>query len=229
MRSAAPAPFAGERTYWVAAEKVETFSHVYFRTRILNHTLAELNGEAAVARGGPGRAASRDGSRISARSQLGVAQKLLGLPAGIVEPMLLRLEAGGSILRGKFTNAAAGEIEWCDRRLLARIHRLTLGTLRKQIQPVTAAQFMHWLLRWQHVAPGTQLLGERGTLEALQQLQGFEAPANSWERADLGAADRELRSEDARSTVPHRERRMGPAFASSVNAAEWDGSNTAGA
>src|SRR6202030_4875530 len=87
----------------------------------------------------------------------------------------------GSVLRGQFTQTSRDEIEWCDRRLLARIHRLTVGTLRKQIQPVTAAQFMRWLLRWQHVAPGSQLLGERGTLEALQQLQGYEAPANGWE------------------------------------------------
>ena len=58
-------------------------------------------------------------------------------------------------------------------------------SLRKQIQPVTAAQFMRWLLRWQHVTPETQLLGERGTLEALQQLQGFEAPANAWEQQIL--------------------------------------------
>jgi len=76
-------------------------------------------------------------------------------------------------------------MEWCDRRLLARIHRLTLGTLRKQIQPVNAAQFMRWLLRWHHVTPETRLLGERGTLEALQQLQGFEAPANAWEQQIL--------------------------------------------
>jgi ATP-dependent Lhr-like helicase len=54
--------------------------------------------------------------------------------------------------------------------------------LRKQIEPVTAAQFMRWLLRWQHVAPGTQVLGERGTLEILRQLQGFEIPANAWEQ-----------------------------------------------
>jgi ATP-dependent Lhr-like helicase len=66
--------------------------------------------------------------------------------------------------------------------LLARIHRLTVATLRKQIAPVTAAQFMHWLLRWQHVAPGTQARGERGTMEVLRQLQGFEIPANAWER-----------------------------------------------
>jgi ATP-dependent Lhr-like helicase len=77
------------------------------------------------------------------------------------------------------------ETEWCERRLLARIHRLTVGTLRKQIQPVTPAQFMRWLMRWQHVVPGTQVAGERGTLEVLHQLQGFEIPANAWERQVL--------------------------------------------
>ena len=75
--------------------------------------------------------------------------------------------------------------EWCDRRLLARIHRLTVATLRKQIEPVTAAQFMRWLLRWQHIAPGSQVQGERATLEVLRQLQGFEIPANAWERQIL--------------------------------------------
>jgi ATP-dependent Lhr-like helicase len=58
--------------------------------------------------------------------------------------------------------------------------------LRKQIEPVTAASFMRWLMRWQHAAPGTQVAGERGTLEVLQQLQGFEIPANAWERQVLG-------------------------------------------
>jgi len=74
------------------------------------------------------------------------------------------------------------ETEWCERRLLARIHRLTVATLRKQIAPVTASQFMIWLLRWQHLAPGTQVRGEHGTLEVIRQLQGFEIPASSWER-----------------------------------------------
>jgi len=74
------------------------------------------------------------------------------------------------------------EHEWCDRRLLARIHRLTVATLRKQIEPVTPAQFMRWLLRWQHVTPDSQARGERATLEVLRQLQGFEIPANAWER-----------------------------------------------
>jgi ATP-dependent Lhr-like helicase len=76
-------------------------------------------------------------------------------------------------------------MEWCERRLLARIHRLTVATLRKQIAPVTASQFMNWLLRWQHVAPGTQVRGEHGTLEVIRQLQGFEIPASEWERSIL--------------------------------------------
>jgi ATP-dependent Lhr-like helicase len=89
-------------------------------------------------------------------------------------------------------------LEWCDRRLLARIHRLTLGRLRREIAPVTAAQFMRWLFRWQHVASGSQAVGPRGTLEVIQQLQGFETPANAWEphllnrriaRYDPGALD----------------------------------------
>ncbi len=123
---------------------------------------------------------------------------LLGLPAAEVEKALLRIEASGAILRGKFRPAhsrdsfgadkrgrsspAEPETEWCERRLLARIHRLTVATLRKQIAPVTASQFMAWLLRWQHVAPGTQVRGEHGTLEVIRQLQGFEIPASSWER-----------------------------------------------
>jgi ATP-dependent Lhr-like helicase len=110
---------------------------------------------------------------------------VLALPTSDIDKSFLRLESSGVILRGKFTDPASHETEWCERRLLARIHRLTLGQLRKQIQSVTPAQFMNWLVRWQHVAPSTQLLGERGTLEAIRQLQGYEAPANSWERQIL--------------------------------------------
>jgi ATP-dependent Lhr-like helicase len=126
----------------------------------------------------------------------------LGLPAD-VEKALLRLEASGSILRGNFTGLQAKtpaqanpawtghpqseleNIEWCERRLLARIHHLTVATLRKQVEPVTAAQFMRWLLRWQHLAPQSQLSGERGLLQAVRQLQGFEIPANAWEKQIL--------------------------------------------
>jgi ATP-dependent Lhr-like helicase len=132
-------------------------------------------------------------------SELG---EILGVPAAEVEKALLRIEASGAILRGQFRphglkpssslgglgtaeavpSRPAVEVEWCERRLLARIHRLTVATLRKQIEPVTAAQFMNWLLRWQHIAPGTQTRGEHGTLEVIRQLQGFEIPASAWER-----------------------------------------------
>jgi len=115
-------------------------------------------------------------------AQLG---ELLGIPSSEIDTALLRMEASGAILRGNFTGGHFEHIEWCERRLLARIHRLTVATLRKQIEPVTAAQFMQWLLRWQHVAPSTQVQGERATLEIVRQLQGFEIPANAWERQIL--------------------------------------------
>src|ERR1039457_3720485 len=115
----------------------------------------------------------------------------LGLSVAEVEQALLRMEGSGSELRGNFTGLAQGNepgmVEWCDRRLLARIHHLTVATLRKQVEPVTAGQYMRWLLRWQHVAPPSQLSGERGLLEVVRQLQGFEIPANAWERHILAA------------------------------------------
>jgi len=108
----------------------------------------------------------------------------VGLTTSDVEKALLRLEASGTILRGNFTGQTAEE-EWCERRLLARIHHLTVATLRKQVEPVTAAQLMRWLFRWQHLAPQSQLAGERGLLQLLRQLQGFEIPANAWEKQIL--------------------------------------------
>jgi len=111
--------------------------------------------------------------------------ELLGVSGLEIEKSLLRMEASGAILRGKFTDPSMQQTEWCDRRLLARIHRLTVATLRKQIEPVTPAQFMRWLLRWQHVAPESQVQGERAALEVLRQLEGFEIPANAWERQVL--------------------------------------------
>ncbi|HEX6773635.1 MAG TPA: DEAD/DEAH box helicase, partial [Acidobacteriaceae bacterium] len=76
-------------------------------------------------------------------------------------------------------------VQWCERRLLQRIHKRTIHTLRKQIEPVVPAHYMNWLLRWQHLAPRTQLTGEEGVLEALRKTEGFEAPAIEWERIIL--------------------------------------------
>jgi ATP-dependent Lhr-like helicase len=172
------------RRFWVAAERVTAFRGVYPQAQFAN-ALPVVPGEAPS--GDDALLAMITGwiqhvGPTSAR-ELG---ELLALPASQIENSLLRLEASGAILRGKFTLPAdSSETEWCDRRLLARIHRLTVATLRKQIEPVTAAQYMRWLLRWQHLAPGSQVVGERGAIEVLRQLQGFEIPAVAWERQVL--------------------------------------------
>jgi ATP-dependent Lhr-like helicase len=108
----------------------------------------------------------------------------LGLPVARSDAALLALESAGVVLRGEFTAAdrAPGEIEWCERSLLARIHRLTLGRARKEIEAVSAAEFMEFLFNWQHLAPATHLVGRDGVLQAIEQLQGLELPAPAWER-----------------------------------------------
>jgi ATP-dependent helicase Lhr and Lhr-like helicase len=109
---------------------------------------------------------------------------LFGVAAATVDLALHRLEAQGHILRGSFRPSATG-LEWSNRRLLARIHRLTLGRLRREIEPVSPACFMRFLLKWHHLAPGTRLHGEDGLAVVLEQLQGFESAAVSWESTIL--------------------------------------------
>jgi ATP-dependent helicase Lhr and Lhr-like helicase len=132
---------------------------------------------------------------------------MLSLDPAAVFQAFLAMEMQGLLMRGVFerpisavqdsaaiTSKAQGSsdvtnsdyvIEWCERRILQRIHRLTLATARKQIEPVPPAVYMRWLLGWQHLAPQTQLTGEEGVLAALHQLEGFEAPAVEWERTLL--------------------------------------------
>ncbi len=113
----------------------------------------------------------------------------LGIEASEVYKAFLAMEMQGSLLRGVFegtvTPADDCDIEWCERRLLQRIHKRTLSSLRKQIEAVTPIVYMQWLLHWQHLAPQSQLSGEAGVLEALRQLEGFEAPAVEWETSLL--------------------------------------------
>ncbi|HEX7832484.1 MAG TPA: helicase-related protein, partial [Thermoanaerobaculia bacterium] len=96
---------------------------------------------------------------------------------------LLKLEGEGVILRGAFS----AQRQWCERRLLARIHRYTLNRLRAEIEPVGAADFMRFLFAWQHVAPSSRLMGVDGLQNVLAQLDGFEVAASAWERAVLPA------------------------------------------
>lgn len=173
-------PAQAGKVFWVAAEKARTFAVIY-PSATMPTRLPEIE-EGTPAAEDARRALVTGWMMHAGPVTAGQLAETLALPRAEIESALAQLEASGLILRGKFSPAAtAKETEWCERRLLARIHRLTLGRLRREIEPVTAAQFMRWLLAWQHVAPGTQLVGERGLLEAVQQLQGFEIPANAWE------------------------------------------------
>ncbi len=109
-----------------------------------------------------------------------------GLEASAVTLALVRLETEGFALRGRFTDPDGPE-EWCARRVLTRIHAYTRQRKRREVEPVTAQDFMRFLLRWQHVTPDTKREGSRGVLAVVEQLQGFELAAGAWEKAILPA------------------------------------------
>jgi ATP-dependent Lhr-like helicase len=99
------------------------------------------------------------------------------------DPLLLELEAEGSVMRTRIDGRQA----WCNRRLLARIQRYTLDRLRREIEPVTAAEFLRFLAAWQHADPLDRLEGPGGVAEVVRQLAGFEVPAALWEASVLPA------------------------------------------
>jgi len=233
-RRAFVAEDAGRR-YWVAAEQAAMFAAIHPGASGASDNARTATGEMPTLPDAVLAAVQGWMAHLGPTTAREIGE-LIGVSAAEVEKALLRVEASGAVLRGKFRTqalkpvpidqfegsanaihfppvsassvstdepdlapdtrtgvstphefaSAKPEIEWCERRLLARIHRLTVATLRKQIEPVTASQFMNWLLRWQHIAPGSQVRGEHGTLEVLRQLQGFEVPANTWERFVLG-------------------------------------------
>ena len=114
----------------------------------------------------------------------------LGEPLGLsmlrLRVALAALETEGFAMRGRFTSDAAGE-EWCERRLLARIHRYTVKRLRAEIEPVQARDFLRFLFDWQRVLPEARLQGSDAVAAVLAQLEGFEAPAGGWESDILPA------------------------------------------
>ena len=186
-RRAVAATHEGYR-YWVASERARAFSAIFPGAQF-DPAPPELNSPALSREDALMQLVSGWLAHSGPVNAHGLAATL-GVPERDLDAVLLRIEATGAALRGQFTDQRV-HLEWCDRRLLARIHRLTVATLRKQVEPVTPAQFLRWLLRWQHVAPGSQLAGERGVLEAVHQLQGFEIPANAWERQVLTRRVRE--------------------------------------
>jgi ATP-dependent Lhr-like helicase len=118
----------------------------------------------------------------------------LGLPASSIDIALGRLEAEGFAMRGRFSpsapslsvtatgeTAGVAQEEWCERRLLARIHRYTVKRLRAEIEPVLSRDFLRFLCEWQRVLPEARMQGSDALAAVLTQLEGFEAPAGAWE------------------------------------------------
>lgn len=116
---------------------------------------------------------------------------VLHLPPRDVFNCLLALEGEGIVLRGRFLkydptiDSESEQIEWCHRRLLARIHRRTISGLRREIEAVELPVFQHFLLRHQHLVPGLRRQGTDGLFEAIAQLQGTDLPAAAWEESLL--------------------------------------------
>ncbi|MEX2318087.1 MAG: DEAD/DEAH box helicase [Pirellulales bacterium] len=171
-------------TLWIAAERWPVFSAA------IPHAAAEppVSLPEALLRD----VSHQDGRLLLVRGRVEISgpttanriAQQLGLEAKGVETALEQLEIEGVVLRGQFTDEAAGEIEWCERRLLARIHRLTLDGLRRRVQPVDAAVFFRFLLAHHGLHGDHQGNGHtgRGDLPGvISRLQGFESPAGAWE------------------------------------------------
>ena len=176
-----------EPRLWIAAERLP----------MLRAAFPEAPCEPALA--APDRERARvwtreDALRELVRGQLEVVgpttaaelARALGVPVSDVDFALGALEHEGFVLRGRFTPHVA-ELEWCERRLLARIHRYTLDRLRREIEPVSAADFMRFLCRWQRAAPEARAEGPEGLAAVLELLDGYEVPAGAWESDVLPA------------------------------------------
>jgi ATP-dependent Lhr-like helicase len=179
----------GARTFWVPAERRGLAATVWPQYRF-EPELVEPPARRAPAW------TDRDGAVVEiVRARLGLVgpttaaalASALDLAPGQIEAALAAVEAEGGVLRGRFTPEGEEPVEWCDRRLLARIHRRTLDGLRRLIEPVSPAVLMRFLLAWQHARPATQQHGRDGLLRVIERLQGFEAAAGVWERDLLPA------------------------------------------
>lgn len=108
-----------------------------------------------------------------------IAAPLRLSPATVLQA-LARLEGEGYVMRGQFHPDQPHE-QWCERHLLARIHRYTLKRLRREIEPVSLQDFMRFLFDWQHLAGDSRLQGEAALGEVLEQFEGYAAAAGAWE------------------------------------------------
>ncbi|MBO0860718.1 MAG: DEAD/DEAH box helicase [Chloracidobacterium sp.] len=181
---------AGEKVFWVAAERLPHLLAVYQSAKLEPEITSPVK-EIAQVSPDEGLVEILRG-RLEAVGPV-TAESLaetMALPVYAIESALMSLESEGFVMRGRFTPGAdpgTGPIEWCVRRLLARIHRYTLNRLRKEIEPVSPADFMRFLLSWQRVAPGDRGEGPESLSAIVDQLEGFEAAAAAWEGEILPA------------------------------------------
>ncbi len=186
-RGALPGDAAQTVSMWVAAERLPQFHAVYPDVRLappieapaefLNRPWTREQALVEIVR-----------SRLESLGPVTTSTvvRSMRLPSADIEAALATLAAEGVVMSGLFTPGAAGT-EWCDRALLARIHRQTVKRLRQEIEPVSSRDFLRFLFRWQHVAPNEQRQGTDALDAIIAQLQGFEAPAAAWESEILPA------------------------------------------
>jgi ATP-dependent Lhr-like helicase len=177
----------GEKRFWVCAERLPMLQTIYppavFDPQIIAPETAQ---EQPWERSNAIRELLRGRMEVSGPMTVTDLGSILGLPRSEIDAGLLGLESEGFVLRGKF-HPNATEQEWCDRRLLARIHRLTIDRLRAEIQPVSIQDFYRFLFAWQRVDVDRRVEGPEGLQSVLEQLDGCELPLAAWESAVLSA------------------------------------------
>jgi ATP-dependent Lhr-like helicase len=170
----------GVSALWVARERLPEIRALYPDLPIgpISSEAEPVTREAAI------RELLRGRVGISGPATAAAVAAPLAVDEAEVDAGLVALEAEGVVLRGRFTrqtDSQAAPLEWCDRRLLARIHRYTLNRLRAEIEPVSSADFMRFLFAWQRIDPEHRMAGVEGLAAVIAQLEGFEVPAGAWE------------------------------------------------
>ena len=172
--------------FWCAMERAAGVASLWPAATLTPRPAEFPRGRAAPSPDGDALAASivRGHLEVSGPMTTDALSDRTGLRQSEVAIALAAIEGDGFVIRGHFDPAISDE-QWCARRLLARIHGYTQQRLRQEIEPVTAQDFVRFLLRWQRVAPGTQREGRAGVAATIAQLQGFEIPAGVWEETVL--------------------------------------------
>jgi ATP-dependent Lhr-like helicase len=177
----------GDKKFWVCAERLPMLKTIYPDADVdpqlsVPGSVQKQNCERSNAI----REVLRGRMEVSGPMTVAQLQTILTLSSSEIETGLLGLESEGFVLRGKFQPGTT-EQEWCDRRLLARIHRLTIDRLRAEIQPVSIQDFYRFLFAWQRADQEHRVEGPEGLQSVLEQLDGSEFPLAAWESAVLAA------------------------------------------